>query len=78
MPLEVVVVSPEVGVRVVVSNLKTSAVLAAKLEPETVTDVPAGPDEGFSGLSTGVTVVVTVKAAFAAIFDSPDGPIIVT
>jgi hypothetical protein len=49
IPLLRVEVSPEVTVSVVVSILKTIAVLAAKLEPLTVTTVPAGPAAAANG-----------------------------
>ncbi len=61
-PLSVCVLP--VGVSVVVSNLKTRAVLAGKLEPLTVTLVPARPEAGERGLRVAL-MPVTVKLAVA-------------
>ena len=69
-PLVRVLVSP-VGVSVVVSNWNTRLVLTGKLEPETVTVVPPGPDDGDRGSSVGVAGAATVRLAFAMIADSP-------
>ncbi len=63
-------VLPEAGVSVVVSNLKTRAVLAGKLEPETETLVPAGPVAG--DRASRVAPWVTVKATLPRI--SVSGP----
>lgn len=56
VPSVPVTVLPLVGVSVVPSNLNVSVVLATKLIPLTVTELPAAPD-------AGVRVIVAVKAA---------------
>ena len=55
--------APVAGVMAVVSNVKTIAVLAGKLEPMIVTAVPTGPEVGVIELI--VAGAVTVKVAVA-------------
>ena len=70
IPLERVTASvPGIGVMVVLSNRKTRAVLAGKLEPLMSTSVPACPEAGLSGsrVAPGVTVKVNLTEIYTAL-----------
>lgn len=59
---------PESIAIVVVSNFTASVVLAGKLEPVSITEVPGGPEAGEGASRVELAVTVRIVAASISLF----------